>query len=169
MPEASRARLPDSDAARRAIDEAVSLLGPRIAARAHAQAEAVRLFLERGNLRWHKKEAADLILNIRWAWGVWVGILAGFLPSRDGELLRNALLPRGRVEGTGLGDSRTLIPAGAATLAAHRRLHVKVREESQVRVGERADDQAPVEKPVELLAACLGRSRASSGGTDPTA
>ena len=93
MPDMSRARLPDSDAARRVIDEVVSLLGPRIAARAHVQAEAVRPFLDRGNLRWRKKEAADLILNIRWARGGWVSLLAGFLPSRDAELLYNSLIP----------------------------------------------------------------------------
>ena len=60
----------------------------------------------------------------------------------------------------------TLIPAAAAILAVHHRLHVKVREESQVRVGERADYQAPVKEPVELLAACLGQQRAPVAGRE---
>ena len=60
----SRTRLPDPDAARLELSEAVSELGLPIAKQTRAQADAVSLLLERGRLRRSTREAADLIYAI---------------------------------------------------------------------------------------------------------
>jgi hypothetical protein len=115
----SRIRLPDPEAARQEISEAVPELALSIARQARAYANAVSRFLEQGGLRRSTTEAAELIHEIGaapHARDSWAGsadkILVGFFPfdgsypSRVYETLRPAIETTERFERENAGKGK---------------------------------------------------------------
>ncbi|GHE16014.1 hypothetical protein [Streptomyces alanosinicus] len=88
MPSVILAGIPDPETARQLISETVPQIGPGIAGRARAQAEAIRPFLERRWPRGATTEAArlinDLISPVSSCWDTRMShILVNFYPASD--------------------------------------------------------------------------------------